>query len=220
MHARILRSRLFYGHIKRTFRSTLIGVRDSYIHILDRYPLLTKSATAGVVAGCGDVICQIAFIDTFDFERFCRYSIIGGFLVGPTLHYWFRILGRLVLGNNLTAVVYRVAIDQLLFAPVFISVILSSILVLEGRPEKIPEKLRQDWLDIVCTNYAVWVPTQFINFSRIPPRFQVLFSNSVGLFWNIYLSKVSNTCTSPQPQPITPPQVKQVESRTFGPPDT
>jgi len=53
-------------------------------------------------------------------------------------------------------------------------------------------KLRQDWLNIVVTNYTVWVPAQFINFGSVPPKFQVLFANFVGLGWNVYLSHMSH----------------------------
>ena len=53
-------------------------------------------------------------------------------------------------------------------------------------------KLRQDWIEVVKANYAVWVPAQYINFSRVPPQFQVLFANTIGLFWNIYLSLMSH----------------------------
>lgn len=195
--------RLWMIASRRKLYSKVLTCRDGYVQLLDKHPLVTKSVTAGIVAGSGDIICQIAFMEnSFDLERLCRYSVVGLFLIGPTLHYWFRTLGRLIPGSSITSVVYRVAVDQLMFAPAFISVILSFVLVLEGRPEKIPEKLRRDWLNIVVTNYAVWVPTQFINFSRVPPRFQVLFSNAIGLFWNIYLSKVSNTVT-PLP-PLSP----------------
>jgi protein Mpv17 len=84
----------------------------------------------------------------------------------------------------------RLACDQLLFAPTFIAGFLSLALVFEGRPENIPSKLGSDWLPTMRANLSLWVPSMFINFRFVPSQYQVLFSNCVGFFWNIYLSWV------------------------------
>ena len=42
-------------------------------------------------------------------------------------------------------------------------------------------------------SYAVWVPASTINFAFVPVKYMVLFGNVVGLFWNTYLSFVSNS---------------------------
>ena len=62
---------------------------------------------------------------------------------------------------------------------------------MEGRPEKILSKLRSDWAGTVIANWSLWIPAQYINFKYIPIQFQVLFSNSVGFIWNLYLSSVT-----------------------------
>jgi Mpv17 / PMP22 family len=81
--------------------------------------------------------------------------------------------------------------DQLLFAPVFLPAFFSVVLIVDGTPEKIGGKLQSEMLSTLLTNYSVWVPAMFINFKFIPPHLNVLFSNSVGFFWNIYLSSAS-----------------------------
>jgi hypothetical protein len=97
-------------------------------------------------------------------------------------------LARKVPGVGSVATLQRLALDQLVFAPCFIPVFFSFALVLEGKPEEIPDKLRNDLVTTVLANYAVWVPSQYINFRHIAPRLQVGFSNLVGFFWNIYFS--------------------------------
>jgi hypothetical protein len=82
----------------------------------------------------------------------------------------------------------RLACDQLGFAPCFIPAFFSVLLTLDGRFQEIPETLKKEWLPTVMTNYTVWVPAMLINFRFIPATHQVLFSNVVGFFWNIYLS--------------------------------
>lgn len=85
----------------------------------------------------------------------------------------------------------RLACDQLIFAPAFISTFFSSSLILDGRAGEIPEKLKTDLFSTAIANFKVWVPAQFINFLVLPPQYQVLFANVVGFFWGIYLSNVN-----------------------------
>jgi peroxisomal membrane protein 2 len=112
-------------------------------------------------------------------------------LAGPSLHIWYGFLGRRFPGTNLFSAIQRLAIDQLLFAPICLPTFFSANLILEGKPEKIYSKLEQDWFSAVLANWSLWVPSQFINFRFVPSKFQVLFSNSVGFLWNIYLSSIT-----------------------------
>ena len=41
-------------------------------------------------------------------------------------------------------------------------------------------------------NYQIWPIASTINFYLIPMKFQVLFSNCVGLFWNTFLSYLTH----------------------------
>ncbi len=82
--------------------------------------------------------------------------------------------------------------DQLAFAPVFITVILSSIMTLEGHGADVPAKLKADLLPTIVSNWKIWVPFQFINFRLVPPQLQVLAANVVALAWNTILSYASH----------------------------
>lgn len=64
------------------------------------------------------------------------------------------------------------AVDQLAFAPVFISLIVSSIMALEGHAGDVPAKLRADLPTMVRSNWTLWVPFQFVNFRYVPPQLQ------------------------------------------------
>lgn len=44
----------------------------------------------------------------------------------------------------------------------------------------------------VRSNWILWVPANFVNFRFVPVPLQVAFSNFVALFWNTYVSFVSN----------------------------
>jgi len=131
---------------------------------------------------------SLSFLSSLDWERSTKFTVLGVFYIAPTLHVWYGYLNRVVKGTGLTGTMVRLALDQLVFAPSFIALFFALALLLEGRPEQIVDKLKQDWATTVGANLALWVPSMFFNFRYVPPHLQVLFSNGIGFFWNIYLS--------------------------------
>jgi protein Mpv17 len=128
---------------------------------------------------------------TINWQRTAKFTALAACFTSPTIHFWYRTLASRIPGTSMMATLQRLTLDQLVFAPLFIPSFFSMALLLDGTPELIPVKLEADWSSTVLANYAVWVPAQFLNFKFVPPQFQVLFSHSVGFFWNIYLSFVT-----------------------------
>eukprot|EP00898_Chlorokybus_atmophyticus_P003579 jgi/Chlat1/4221/Chrsp27S08881 len=100
----------------------------------------------------------------------------------------YGFLSRSISGSSLSSTLFRLSLDQLLFAPCFIAVFFSALLTLEGRPDQIRAKLRSDWKEAVVTNWKIWVPFQFVNFGFVKPQLQVAAANVVAVVWNAYLS--------------------------------
>ena len=124
-------------------------------------------------------------------------------------------------GTAPAAVMTRLALDQFLFAPLFVTTVLTTVTVMDGKPKEVGSKLEQDLFPTIRANWALWIPAQFINFRLVPARkcprpvcaflivarharpltvvralcwetgYQVLWANMVGFVWNIYLSFVS-----------------------------
>jgi len=115
----------------------VIGMYNNY---LQEYPLITKTVTTGLVTAGGDLLCQKYFDGKVEKGRFLKFTFLGFVLVGPTLHYWYGFLGRRIPGLSITSVVYRVAADQFIFAPIFLAVFMWSVLLLDGKPEQIIPK--------------------------------------------------------------------------------
>ncbi|CAM9156044.1 unnamed protein product [Scytosiphon promiscuus] len=134
----------------------------------------------------GGVVSQI------DLGRTLRFTLVGAAFLAPALHTWYGFLIRTLPGTALTTVVKRVALDQLVFTPVFLAGFLSTLMVLDGNAAKVEQKLRADYTTTVVSNWGYWIPAQVINFRFVPPAYQVLFANFVGFFWNIYLSYQAN----------------------------
>ena len=104
----------------------------------------------------------------------------------------YGFLMRAVSGVGARATVTRVFFDQSVFAPLFLGGLFANGLLLEGRPEAVVDKLTKDLPPTVLANWGVWVPSMLVMFRFVPAHLQVLFSNSIGFFWNIYLTWAMN----------------------------
>jgi len=175
---------------------------ERYSKLLQEKPLLTTAWSSAIIAGVGDIGCQLIIEADrpFNFRRCCTMSFLGGTLIGPTLYFWYNRLAGIVggiasrpgmlrqlatVGNG---VGLRVILDQAFFAPVFVGVFFTALAIVEFRPETIATTLARDWPGAVVTNWQMWIPAQCVNFFFTPLKYQVLFANFIALFWNAYLS--------------------------------
>ncbi|GBG30321.1 Protein SYM1 [Hondaea fermentalgiana] len=126
---------------------------------------------------------------SLDLARLARFSLLGGVLVGPTLHVWYGYLGTRIAGRSLAATIKRVVLDQAVFTPLFLPVFLTCLGALEGKSIRHTlEGVRSIWAPTVVYNWAWWTPVQLANFGVVPAQYQVLVSNAAGVVWNSYLS--------------------------------
>lgn len=87
----------------------------------------------------------------------------------------------------------KVFIDQMVFAPVFLAILLSIIGYSQVQDvEKVKAKLQSEYKDILVANYSVWPWVQIINFQFVPLNYQVLLTQTVAVFWNVYFSWRTN----------------------------
>ncbi|XP_025885813.1 uncharacterized protein [Solanum lycopersicum] len=146
-----------------------------YLSLLEKYPVWTKAVTSALLTLFGDLICQL-WIDqvaSVDVKRTLLFTFLGLVLVGPTLHFWYLYLSRLVTTPGIAGTLMRLVLDQFLFAPIFVGVFLSSLVTLEGRSSQVIPKLQQEWFSSVLANWQLWIPFQFFNFRFVPQQFQV-----------------------------------------------
>ena len=168
----------------------------AYLNALEKNPLATKCATSGVLNALGDLFAQFAFDDAakngIDWRRAGIFTFLGGFLVGPTLHFWYSTLGRIVTAQGSAKAFISLVLDQGVFAPAFLCVFLSSLFTIEGKAHEIVPKLKQDFASTVSANWNIWIPFQYLNFRFVPLNLQVAAANVVALLWNTYLSWASH----------------------------
>uniref|UniRef100_A0A1D1Z6L4 Protein Mpv17 n=1 Tax=Anthurium amnicola TaxID=1678845 RepID=A0A1D1Z6L4_9ARAE len=161
-----------------------------YLNTLNKYPVMMKSVTSAFLTLVGDLICQLLIdqVPELDLKRTFVFTFLGLVLVGPTLHFWYLYLSKLVTLQGASGALLRLLLDQFIFSPIFIGIFLSSLVTLEGRLSQLVPKLQQEWFSSVVANWKLWIPFQFLNFWFVPQQFQVLAANFVALVWNVILS--------------------------------
>ncbi|XP_059611248.1 protein Mpv17 [Phlebotomus argentipes] len=171
---------------------------SGYQKALAKYPLLTQSVQTGILMASGDLIAQTVVektsINKLDYLRTGQFFAIGLCMAGPGLRFWYGILDRHIHGRSVKIrTLKKVALDQLVFAPVFMMAFLGVVGAMKGQQlPQIEEKIRADYVDILKTNYCIWPWVQLANFSVVPLNYQVLVVQFVAIFWNTYLSWKTN----------------------------
>ncbi|XP_078446953.1 peroxisomal membrane 22 kDa (Mpv17/PMP22) family protein [Wolffia australiana] len=170
-----------------------------YLNSLNKYPVPMKSVTSAFLTLVGDLICQLVIdrVPVWDVRRTLVSTFLGLALVGPTLHFWYLFLSKLVTVQGPSGAVLRLLLDQFVFSPIFIAAFLSSLVTLEGRPSQVLPKLKQEWFSSMVANWKLWIPFQFLNFWFVPQQFQVLGANVVALAWNVILSFIAHKEVKP-----------------------
>lgn len=156
-----------------------------YAGLLEARPLLTKVVTSGVLLGSGD-LCTQALVDRrVNWRRTGKFALLGALVVAPSLHVWYGFLAR----RFASSVAKRVALDQFVFAPAFLTgfIFLNSFLDY-GDAGKAAGEVAKEIRPTLGANWLVWIPYQMLNFAFVPVPFQVLANNAMSLFWNSYLS--------------------------------
>jgi hypothetical protein len=135
------------------------------------------------------------FVDCWDTLRTARFCILGTFWVAPMTHVWYRALStQIVTGaSSPIKVTQRVIVDQFGFAPLFTTSFVGLLWLLEGRSSiEIQTQLKTAIPEIIVAGWSLWIPAMTLNFSVVPIKYQVLYSNVVALVWNVYLSYKSS----------------------------
>lgn len=200
--------------------------RVFYDDCLRARPLVTKCVTSGILFGVGDRIAQHierrndATLDStssdddavfVDYEakahaqrdathasalRTARMMVWGGLGFAPIAHTWYNLIERLAPGSTATAVVKKIALDQIFFAPAISTTFYTATQSLEGKSlsealavakEKVPPTLR--------VNYMVWPLVHLFTFNFVPLQYRILYINFVSIGWSTFLSQMTNAKT-------------------------
>lgn len=171
-----------------------------YLQKLDKYPVLTKSITAGTICTLADLTSQgisFAALDTFSFsdldvERILRMAGYGFFLSGPTLHLWFNFLSTILPKRDVMSTIKKIALGQAVYGPIFTTIFFSVNAYLQGETQsEIMARLQRDLIPTIRSGIMYWPICDFITYKYIPVHLQVLVSNSFAYVWTVYLTYIA-----------------------------
>ena len=171
-----------------------------YNKALVERPFVTKSVTTFFILGAGDVLSQ--FIEARnagvslqpDWNRSLRVACYGAVYLAPAMHTWYSFLARTFPQATIASILKKTALDQTFFCTFAIgSYFLVVTRLHQGSWQHGLDKVRHSLWDTLLVNWHVWPFVIAFNFKFIPLQFQVVFVNSVAVFWNTYLSNVTNS---------------------------
>merc|ERR1740121_1209268 len=167
---------------------------DDYQKALNSKPILTKATTSLVGFAVSDVLTQL-FIEKSDFDvkRLVKMASFGFLLHGTTGHYFYNFLDGALQGTTPLIVAAKVAIDQTVWAPVFMCMFFSYMMAFEGTPDLIGAKIKQDVFTAVKGSWMTWIPAHTINFAFVPSDMRLLYINTIQIFFNMFMSVIGNT---------------------------
>lgn len=105
-------------------------------------------------------------------------------LITPAIHHWYLYL----LARHPTRPFLRMLFDQLFWAPIGTTLF---IVTVNSEPSTSPAT-HQKILQGIRANWMLWPIIQYLNFTYIPPAYNILFANFVSYFWTVYLSRLAN----------------------------
>lgn len=131
----------------------------SYNKCLEKNPIATKAVTSLIGFLLGDLLAQKFLGDKeadLDYGRLARMATFGLLLHGPTGHYFYGALDRLIVGTGPLQVAAKVAVDQLCWAPIFTVMFFTYLGAVERKKVKdIKEKIQNDTWDGVTASWKV-----------------------------------------------------------------
>jgi protein Mpv17 len=163
---------------------------NAYVRALEEKPLIAKSCTSLVGFLLGDLLAQLFIVKTgIDYKRLATLSMFGFLWHGPSGHYFYNWLDGVIPGKDAKAVFSKVAFDQLIWCPIFMTVFFTYLGLLAGDSfGVIGNKIKADLFTAVQGSWKVWPFVHAINFRFIPNKFRMIYINSVQIGFNMFLS--------------------------------
>jgi len=163
---------------------------DAYSNALDEKPILMKALTSLVGWFLGDLLAQLFIAGgPVDYKRLATLSFFGFIYHGPSGHYFYNWLDDKIPGTDAVPVFTKVAVDQLFWCPIFMSVFFAYLGVVNGDSvATIGNKIRDDLLTACKGSWKVWPLVHMINFKFVSNKWRIPYINAVQIAFNMFLS--------------------------------
>ncbi|CAG0918333.1 unnamed protein product, partial [Notodromas monacha] len=143
----------------------------------------------------------------YDFRRTWRMFLVG-LSQGPPHHWWYtfldksssifrfekkKIFEQVYPSKSLRTVGKKILADQLVAAPFFAVTFFLGMGYLEKKSfDEIMTEFVKKFPSVYAFDWAIWPPTQFINFVYVSAAYRVLYVNLVTVLWDVFLSYIKH----------------------------
>ncbi|KAL9242072.1 hypothetical protein vseg_016110 [Gypsophila vaccaria] len=187
-------SSLSSNSVARVF--SRIGFVGWYLGMIKSRPLLTKSITSSVIYVVADLTSQTIALpssETYDFIRTSRMAGYGLLVLGPTLHYWFNFMSKVLPGRDLLTTIKKMALGQTVYGPIMTVIFFSLNAALQGEDAtEIVARLRRDFFPTMVNCVIYWPFCDFVTFRFAPVHLQPLVSNGFSFVWTVYMTYMAS----------------------------
>jgi len=167
----------------------------AYNEALDKNPLTAKAFTSLVGWFLGDLLAQLFIVKSgvLDIRRLITLSAFGFLYHGPSGHYFYNWLDSKIPGNDSKTVATKVAIDQILWCPIFMTVFFTYLGLCAGDSfSTIGNKIKTDLFSACQGSWKVWPLVHAVNFKFISTKHRLVFINGVQIAFNMFLSLIGS----------------------------
>ena len=110
---------------------------------------------------------------------------------GPSGHFFYNWLDSKIEGSEAPKVALKVAIDQVLWCPLFMIVYFTYLGLVNGDPfSTIGNKIKNDLFSACQGSWKVWPIVHAVNFKFISTKHRLVFINGVQIAFNMFLSLI------------------------------
>lgn len=145
---------------------------------------------SALVLGDNDDIADDA--ELWNARRTVEMSVIRAVIMAPFLQLYFPWLSRLVPGTTMPQVFKRVLADQLIGAPVSISLIFLAAATIRGDPANVVPRIQEQLIPTWQNGASYWPFIHSLNFKFVPVMHQPVVAHIASIWWNVVLSYRAN----------------------------
>lgn len=179
-----------------TSSKTKNGFVGWYLGLIKSHPILTKAVTSGIIYTAADFSSQAISPQTtksFDPVRTLRVAGIGLIFVGPSMHFWFNTVSKVLPKRDIATTLMKIVLGQTVFGPFMTAGFFSVNAGLQGENSaEIIARLKRDLLPTMISGVMYWPFCDFVTFKFIPVHLQPLVSNSFAYLWTVYLTYMAS----------------------------
>lgn len=171
--------------------TALLTAYDTALH---EHALPTKAATSTLIFGLANALSQTAERRRgVDARVIARMMLYGAAIEAPLQHAWHNTLEHTLPGAHASAIVGKIALDQILMAPVQLSVFLTALAILsmDTTAADGARRVTRELARVFKMHTCFWCLAHLVTFSIVPLEYRVLWGSCANIVYIALLSAMT-----------------------------